>query len=170
MAKGIYKRIKPAWNKGKTGIYSGQTIENNRQKHTGKKASEDTKTKMRKARLGKKFTPHSDASKAKRSGKNHWNWKGGIQKDTDVIRHSIEMRLWREAVFARDNYTCQKSGEKGGKLVAHHINNFADYPELRFAIDNGITLSEKSHKEFHKKYGRLNNTGGQLLEFLTAQK
>ena len=80
-------------------------------------------------------------------------WKGGISKQNEKMRKGIEFRLWREAVFARDNFTCQKYGIKGGELHPHHIQNFAQYPELRFAIDNGITLSEKAHKEFHKKYG-----------------
>ncbi|MDP3143567.1 MAG: hypothetical protein Q8N14_06525 [Candidatus Omnitrophota bacterium] len=94
------------------------------------------------------------------------NWKGGISKENHRIRDGIEFRLWREAVFARDNWTCQKYGTKGGKLNPHHIQNFAQYPELRFAIDNGITLSEKAHKEFHKKYGIKNNNREQLNEFL----
>jgi len=76
------------------------------------------------------------------------------------------MKLWKDSVFARDGYTDQKTGIKGGKLVAHHIQNFAQYPELRLAIDNGITLSIKSHREFHKIYGRKNNTKEQLEEFL----
>ena len=93
-------------------------------------------------------------------------WKGGISAESERIRGGIEFRLWREAVFARDNWTCQKYGIRGCKLVAHHIKNFADYPELRFAIDNGITLSEKAHNEFHKKYGKKNNNEEQLKRFL----
>lgn len=70
----------------------------------------------------------------------------------------------------RDNYTCQATGQWGGRLVVHHINNFADFPELRMSISNGITLSDSSHREFHKKYGRRNNTREQLQEFLESQR
>lgn len=100
------------------------------------------------------------------SGERHHNWKGGINPINDSVRHGIHFRLWREAVFSRDSWTCQKTKIKGGKLCSHHIKNFAEHPELRFAIDNGITLSDKSHREFHKKYGSSHNTLEQLKEFL----
>jgi len=90
-----------------------------------------------------------------------------IPKDNyKEIRHSRIYDIWRTSVFARDNWICQKYKIRGGKIHAHHINNFADYPELRFAIDNGITLSEKAHKEFHKIYGIRHNTREQLLDYL----
>jgi 5-methylcytosine-specific restriction endonuclease McrA len=61
------------------------------------------------------------------------------------------MKLWREAVFARDKWTCQDCGDKkGGNLEAHHIKSFAEFPELRFAIDNGITLCKDCHKIIHR--------------------
>jgi len=94
------------------------------------------------------------------------NWQGGITPQNAIIRSSIEYRLWRKAVYERDNWICQKCGESGGKLNAHHINNFADYPEIRFAIDNGVTLCKKCHIKFHKKYGRKNNTKEQLENYL----
>ena len=53
-------------------------------------------------------------------------------------------------------------------LQAHHILSFAKFPELRFVVDNGITLSKKMHKEFHNKYGRRNNTKEQIEEFIFA--
>lgn len=74
------------------------------------------------------------------------SWKGGITSGNARIRQGIEYKIWRNAVFARDNWICQKCGKRGGKLVPHHIKSFAEYPELRLAIDNGETLCFKCHK------------------------
>jgi len=68
----------------------------------------------------------------------------------DEIRRSIELRLWREAVFSRDNWTCQKCEKRGVRLEAHHILGFSEYPELRTAIANGKTLCKKCHLDHHK--------------------
>ena len=78
-------------------------------------------------------------------GKDHYNWQGGLTSKNKTIRRSIEYRLWRESVFARDNWTCQYCQERSGILHAHHIKRFADFPELRFAIDNGTTLCMECH-------------------------
>jgi len=40
---------------------------------------------------------------------------------------------------------CSRKGFKA-KLQAHHIKRWADYPELRFFIGNGITLCKRCHK------------------------
>lgn len=141
----------------------------------GKKASEETREKMRlshkgkhKYWLGKKFSEkHKAKMKASaKKGKDNNMWKGGVSSENEKQRKTLGYKFWRKACFERDNFTCQKTGISGGKLVVHHINNFADFPELRTAIDNGITLSDKAHKEFHKIYGIKNNTKEQLIEFL----
>lgn len=102
----------------------------------------------------------------KMKGDKNPNWKGGVTPKHNSIRASVEGKIWINAVFARDGYVCQKTGVKGGRLTAHHIKNFAQYPELRFAIDNGITLSVDAHNQFHKIYGKKNNSREQLIEFL----
>lgn len=76
-------------------------------------------------------------------------WKGGITPENHKIRSSTEYKLWRKAVFERDNYTCvwcKRKEEVSGKLNADHIKPFAYFPELRFAIDNGRTLCIDCHK------------------------
>lgn len=103
------------------------------------------------------------------SGNKSRFWKGGITTTNKLIRASLEYKIWREAVFKRDNYTCQKYQTKGGKLHPHHIFNFSENKELRFDLNNGITLSEKAHREFHKQYGIKNNTKQQIEEFINSQ-
>lgn len=70
---------------------------------------------------------------------------------SDRDRNSAQYRAWRNAVFERDKYTCQKCGMMGVKLNAHHIKPWAKFEELRFNIDNGITYCEKCHKKLHKR-------------------
>lgn len=108
---------------------------------------------------------HPEISMRQMGNKNP-NWTGGLSPENMRIRKSMEARLWKEAILIRDDFTDAKTGIRGGKLEVHHIQNFSQYPELRFAIDNGITLSKVSHELFHKIYGRRNNTMEQLLEFL----
>ena len=76
------------------------------------------------------------------------------------------MRDWRNAVFARDDWTCQKTGIRGCTLHAHHLDSFHARPELRFDVDNGATLSKSAHIEFHNLYGRKNNTREQYEEWI----
>lgn len=97
-------------------------------------------------------------------------WKGGVEQHR-VERSTYEYRDWRKAVFERDLYTCQCCGDKNGnghriELNAHHIKNWKDNEILRYEVDNGVTLCERCHLDFHSKYGKTNNTSEQLIEFL----
>lgn len=88
---------------------------------------------------------------------NHPNWKGGITPENERLRSSARAKEWRIAVYIRDAFTCVVCGQVGGKLEAHHIKSWAQYPELRFCLDNGVTVCKDCHKEvlhggaFHKK-------------------
>ena len=117
---------------------------------------------------------HSKETRRKQSenwkGEKNPNYKGGISPINTRIRNGIEVRLWKEAVYIRDSFTCQKCGDnKGRNLIAHHIRNFAEEKELRTSIENGITFCEKCHTKFHKKYGTKNNTREQLEKFLNIK-
>ena len=75
-------------------------------------------------------------------------------EETGRDRTSKDYKLWRLAVYERDDFTCQECGSRGVRLNAHHIKSWRKHPDLRFAISNGITLCESCHKKKHKK-GRI---------------
>lgn len=89
----------------------------------------------------------SESSKEVVARGEHNFYIDGRTPERKSIRRSIEYRLWREAVFARDNWICQGEGcgKQGCYLEAHHKKSFALYPQLRFAIDNGISLCVTCH-------------------------
>lgn len=73
---------------------------------------------------------------------------------------------WKDKVYSRDKYTCQICGDnKGGNLVAHHLDGYNWAKDKRICINNGITLCEKCHKEFHNEYEYRNNTKEQFYQF-----
>jgi 5-methylcytosine-specific restriction endonuclease McrA len=123
---------RPAWNKGLRGVT---------------KHSQETKEKIRVSSTGRK-NPNV------LRGKDHYNWKGGITPKNHSIRNSLEYKLWRNAVFQRDNYTCVWCLKSGCELHADHIKPFALFPELRFSIDNGRTLCVPCHRTTDTYAGR----------------
>lgn len=141
----------------------------------GKKHTEETKKKIKEARARQEITPVmlkslskgrvkvwtpemrnrlSEVAKKRGLGKmtagnKHWNWKGGITDENALQRGSEEYRIWRMNVFRRDRFTCQDCGCVGKNLVAHHVKEWSDYPELRFDVDNGLTLCRSCHAKVH---------------------
>jgi hypothetical protein len=151
----------------------------------GKPRSEDTKRKISVARKGQRSSPQTEFKPGlKPWNKNRTNvyspeviaqwrekrrgmfvgeksplWQGGITPEHARIRRSLEYKLWREAVFARDNWTCVFCGARSRKghpvtLHADHIKPFALFPELRFSIDNGRTLCADCHRHTETYGGR----------------
>ena len=105
---------------------------------------------------------HSIAMKKWVSSGTHNFWKGGISELTRTFRsnfqNTVDYRIWRDSVFKRDNHTCKECGARNGNgkrvvLNADHIKSFAQYPELRLAIDNGRTLCRECHYKRHSKVG-----------------
>jgi hypothetical protein len=151
----MFKKGHKTWNKGKS--LSEETKRKMSLVRKGKPRSEEWKRNISNALKGEKSpmwgTHRSEEIRRKISnstkGEKSWCWKGGITEENHKVRSSLEYRLWRTAVFERDNYTCVWCGRKkevSGKLNADHIKPFALYPELRFAIDNGRTLCESCHR------------------------
>jgi 5-methylcytosine-specific restriction endonuclease McrA len=61
----------------------------------------------------------------------------GRHEGNRPIKQSFEYRIWREAVFTRDNWTCQNCKVRGGEIQAHHLKPQSLY--------NGQTLCRSCH-------------------------
>ncbi len=103
-------------------------------------------------------------------GENNSNWKGGIAPIRERIMNSDRYKQWRQDVFIRDNFTCQKCGDKtSGNLEAHHKKPFSKLlEEVRrylplfniydgailycplWDVDNGLTLCKKCHSKIRR--------------------
>lgn len=112
---------------------------------------------------------------SKRFGELNPNWKGGITNDKEVAMRSEEYKKWRNDVFKRDNYTCQCCGKMTHNIEAHHLDNFVQYIDKRYDVDNGITLCKKCHNpnqkgSYHNEMGTLNNTKEQFYMWMKTKK
>ena len=134
---GCFKKGHTAWNKGRKGRQRNHNISG----------------------LTKKGgTPWNKGSRCPSlSGSNHWNWK---TDRTKVIkkekRNDPAYKSWRAEVYRRDNHVCRIANKDcKGKIVAHHILGWRDYPELRYQSNNGITLCHFHHPKRREEEKRL---------------
>lgn len=145
-------------------------------KLTAEKKSKTLKiswTKEKREKQSKKMQKYSRRYSEEKKGEKSHLWKGGVYSKNKTIRKQMDFRLWRKAVFERDNYTCQKCNirNKTGlgrtvELHPHHIFNFSEYESLRFDTDNGITLCKECHNNFHNIFGRKENNLRQIKIFI----
>ena len=90
----------------------------------------------------------NDAHSERISKEKHPNWKGGITQTNSRTQYKREIYAWRLSVFKRDFYKCKHCGSKK-QLEAHHIIEWSKSVELRFDIDNGLTLCINCHGKVH---------------------
>lgn len=131
----------------------------------GKQMSAESRQKMSEAakrrasnRIGKRHTAETrqkiSAITRERTarGEQHYAYSHGQHQRNLEDRRSVEYQHWRDAVYARDGYTCQHCGDsRGGNLQAHHIQPYAEFPELRYDVANGLTLCRDCHERVHLK-------------------
>lgn len=124
-------------------------------------------SKTRSERLtGKpKSQAHKDAvSRAKRgamAGDKSPHWRGGLTGALRKARTNREYRDWKADVLRLGDYKCVDCGLEHGHvcgccghivlLHAHHINEFSEFPNLRYEATNGKALCERCHQVEHYK-------------------
>lgn len=109
-------------------------------------------------------------------GEKHWNWKGGLTPLIILVRNSSKMKVWRNKVFKKDNWTCQKCNKRGKIIIeSHHIkpfikiireNNISTFMQAMnclelWNVNNGVTLCKECHdllnNNLRNKKGRFKN-------------
>jgi 5-methylcytosine-specific restriction endonuclease McrA len=86
-------------------------------------------------------------------GENHHNWKGGTSPERQRKYATADVRSFLRAVYKRDSYHCVYCGKPKTypkSLHAHHIKSWAEYPELRYSINNVVTLCQSCHILIHQ--------------------
>lgn len=85
----------------------------------------------------------------------------------DNTRRSSIYGNWRKEVYNRDNYKCKINDDCClGRIEAHHILIWKDFPELRYEINNGITLCHAHHPRKRAEEKRLESIFIELVSVL----
>jgi len=154
--RGSFKKGDSPWHKGTKGLKkANQTSFKNGHSSWCKGTKGVVKATKGSFKKGNKVNQIVIDKNKLRIGKLHPNWKGGVTSLSKKLKSSPKWIKWRETIFNRDNYTCQKenckfcNNKRGTKLHPHHIKHLSDFPELAFDINNGITYC----KGYHLKNG-----------------
>jgi len=131
-------------------VFSDTHIENLKKSHLGK-SNYPKGYKPAKLVHNKPHTEETKKKLAQYTGEKASGWRGGTTLINKKLKSSKEYRLWRNAVLERDNYTCtwcgkNKINDPSTIINTDHIKPFAQFPELRFAIDNGRVLCRRCHE------------------------
>lgn len=189
MPSGVYKRTyKHSFNKGrkhpnrKRPISKGLTIINKvclscknpfttncfqpRKKYCSQSC---VKVSPNFTKLGKKGSEKQRDIMRSRTGDKHPNWiKDRMQLvDEHKDRGGQLHREWSREVKNRDNWKCRLIDENcNGRMESHHILPWKDHNELRYEINNGITLCHYHHPRTRTEEKRLIPYFQELLKSL----
>jgi len=157
MAKG--HEGQKSWNKGKKGWKTNNALERWR---------ENGGVPWNKG-LSVRLSPASEFKKgdSRITGKNNPNWKGGISPKMKSLRRSREYKEWMLEVYKKWRWTCVGCSIQcqKGNIVAHHIKPFANFPDLRFSVDNGVVMCRSCHAKEHNPHNKFNSIPcGKILQ------
>ena len=142
------KKGKTAWNKG---------IPNTWYNPIGLEVGWKAKRKLKELRIkknccfcGKEFEVRPSLDRVRycsiSCGKlKDFSGNESIWEEKRKLMQRKEYKLWRQVILEKDNYSCTICGFKEN-LHVDHIKSWKEYPELRYAIDNGRVLCASCHQ------------------------
>jgi thymidylate synthase (FAD) len=116
---------KKPWNKGLSGAY-----------HLDKTPEQRQQRRER----AKQFT---------RRGEDSNFWKGGVTEERVAI--GAWTRTIAPQVHEKFDYTCQRCGNRGNQLHAHHLLPVYSHPEKAYDFENLVTVCEDCHRRIHNQ-------------------
>ena len=154
--------------KGQVSSFKGKhhtqkAIEQNRLAHIGKRLSPEAKNWLRKIVLSR---PDFRYYWQGRTGDKSANWKGGLpNRVMSNERNNSAYKEWVRLVKKRDKNICKlKDKSCSGYNIVHHIKSWKCYPELRYKINNGITLCQAHHPKKRAEEKQLEDVFQNLIE------
>jgi hypothetical protein len=145
---------KSAWNKGKK-------IDGWGSWNIGRKMPEEKRLEMIAKQKGKHHSPKTEFKKGVKfpeeeikrrtlnnSGEKNWRYKTDRNSLVKSEKKHLDGRYrhWSRSVKNRDSWKCKIDNEDcKGRLEAHHILPWSKFPELRYEINNGISLCHFHH-------------------------
>ena len=132
----------------------------------GKKHTLEARQRISLTNLGKKHTLETRLKMSLvKKGENHPRWftdRSKLKKKQE--RNDVAYQDWRKQVWLRDNWKCKIANpDCKGRIEAHHILKWSEYPELRYQINNGITLCQAHHPRKRAEEKRLIPTFQELV-------
>lgn len=143
---------------------------------TGRKLTDEIKYKISQSKIGKPLSfEHKEklriisikngSKPPTLKGKDSPCWiKDRTKLKKDNRHNNSAYKEWRMSVYSRDNFKCKINNyDCKGRLEAHHILTWRDYPELRYEINNGITLCHAHHPLKRAEEKRLSSYFQELI-------
>ena len=162
--KKISEGLKRAYKSGRRKSWNlGKKCPEHAEKIRGRKATEETKKKMREARrLRKEKLGYINSPEARKklsesiTGEKNYRWNPDREAVKRNLRNDGEYKQWSRKVKKRDNWKCKINNKDcSGYCIVHHILPWRDYPELRYDINNGIALCQAHHPRKRAEEKRL---------------
>lgn len=146
-------------SKDKMSLIKKELYKTTKHPRLGKILSEESRIRMSISHLGQIVSDNTKIKLSETHSKDrHWNWRvdrNSLVKSERKHEDSCH-KEWSKNVKDRDGWKCRISDNTCfGRLEAHHILDWSNYPTYRYTLSNGITLCHAHHPRGRSEEKRL---------------